>query len=63
MLSAETLILQLNEFKKWNNPYSVEYDYQNLIKNKYENLQLLVKKIFSIVSHSTFCERIFLALG
>src|SRR6266498_1469917 len=35
----------------------------NLIKDKYENLQLLAKKIFSIVPHSIFCERVFSALG
>src|SRR6266511_707800 len=70
-LSAETLILQLSEFKKRNSPYGIRYDCQilkpliwwNLIKNKYENLQLLAKKIFSIVPHSASCERVFSALG
>ncbi len=70
-LSAEILILQLSEFKERNSPYSVRYDCQiskpltwwNLIKDKYENLQLLAKKIFSIVSHSTSYERVFSALG
>src|SRR6266498_770021 len=35
----------------------------NLIKDKYENLQLLAKKIFSIVPHSASYERVFSALG
>src|SRR6266511_5873935 len=70
-LSAETLISQLSEFKERNSPYGVRYDCQisktltwwNLIENKYENLQLLAKKIFSIVPHSASCERVFSALG
>src|SRR6266542_3730990 len=70
-ISAETLILQLSEFKKRNSPYGIRYDCQilkpliwwNLIKDKYENLQLLAKKIFSIVPHNASCERVFLALG
>ena len=70
-LSAETLISQLSEFKERNSPYGVRYDCQiskpltwwNLIEDKYENLQLLAKKIFSIVPHSASCERVFSALG
>src|SRR6266540_3671362 len=70
-LSAETLISQLSEFKERNSPYGVRYDCQiskpltwwNLIEDKYENLQLLAKKIFFIVPHSAFYERVFLALG
>ena len=70
-LSAETLISQLSKFKERNSPYGVRYDCQiskpltwwNLIEDKYENLQLLAKKIFSIVPHSASCERVFSALG
>src|SRR6266511_3742012 len=70
-LSAETLISQLSEFKERNRPYGVKYDCQilkpliwwNLIKDKYENLQLLAKKIFYIVPHSASCERVFSVLG
>jgi hypothetical protein len=70
-LSAETLISQLSEFKERNSPYGVGYDcrvskpltWWNLIEDKYENLQLLAKKIFSIVPHSASCERVFSALG
>src|SRR6266498_4708925 len=70
-LSAKTLISQLSEFKERNSPYGVRYDCQiskpltwwNLIKDKYENLQLLAKKIFSIVPHNASCERVFSALG
>src|SRR6266542_4259612 len=70
-LSAETLISHLSKFKERNSPYGVRYDCQiskpltwwNLIEDKYENLQLLAKKIFSIVPHSAFYERVFSALG
>ena len=69
-LSAETLISQLSEFKEQNSPYGVGYNcriskpltWWNLIENKYENLQLLTKKIFSIVPYSASYKRVFLAL-
>src|SRR6266498_1894401 len=70
-LSAETLISQLSEFKERNSPYGVRYDcristpltWWNLIEDKYENLQLLAKKIFSMVPHSASYERVFSALS